>query len=150
MNGDNIIRNAIRDLKYIIESNAYNPFTRQGTITLRGDRRIKRGTLIMMPNGEQFYVDAVSNSLSFGESSVERTTTLTVSHGMMSNYVDGIKVGGKIMSYFNIIDFGLRSNQTFEDYLSNLKIENWRGEISKWRVNLDVFSYFLKRSQMLK
>lgn len=150
MNGDNIIRNAIRDLKYIIESNAYNPFTRQGTITLRGDRRIKRGTLIMMPNGEQFYVDAVSNSLSFGESSVERNTTLTVSHGMMSNYVDGIKVDGKIMSYFNIIDFGLKSNQTFEDYLSNLKIENWRGEISKWRVNLDVFSYFLKRSQMLK
>ena len=150
MNGDNIIRNAIRDLKYIVESNAYNPFVRQGTITLRGDRRIKRGTLIMMPNGEQFYVDAVSNSLPFSESSVDRTTTLTVSRGMMAEYIDGVKVDGKTISYFNIIDFGLREGQKFEDYLSNLKTEDWKGEISKWKVNLDVFSYFLKRSQILK
>ena len=28
MNGDNLIRNTIRDLKYIIETNAYNPFVR--------------------------------------------------------------------------------------------------------------------------
>lgn len=150
MNGDNIIRNAIRDLKYLIESNAYNPFVRQGTITLRGDRRIKRGTLIMMPNSEQFYVDSVSNSLSFGASSVDRTTTLNVSHGMMSEYIDGIEVNNKNVSYFNIIDFGLKKGQTFEDYLSKLKMEDWKREVSKWKVNLDVFSYFLKRSQMLK
>lgn len=150
MNGDNLIKNTIRDLKYLIESNAYNPFVRQGTITLRGDRRIKRGTLVLMPNGEQFYVDAVSNSLSFSESSVDRTTTLTVSRGMMSEYIEGKKVDGKIISYFNIIDFGLKEGQKFENYLSNLKLENWEGEISKWKVNIDVFSYFLKRSQMLK
>lgn len=150
MNGDNIIRNAIRDLKYLIESNAYNPFVRQGTITLRGDRRIKRGTLIMMPNGEQFYVDAVSNSVSYGESSVDRTTTLTVSHGMMAEYVDGKRVDGKTISYFNIIDFGLQNGQTFENYLSKIKMEDWKREVSKWKVNLDVFNYFLRRSQMLK
>ena len=149
MNGDNLIRNTIRDLKYIIETNAYNPFVRQGTITLNGDRRIKRGTLVMMPNGEQFYVDAVSNSISFGENSVERTTTLTVSHGMMSKYIDGVRVNGKLISYFNIIDFGLGEGEKFENYLSRLKMGDWKGEVSKWKVNVDVFSYFLKRSQIL-
>lgn len=141
-NGENIIRNAVKDLKYIIESNAYNPFTRRGTIILNGDRRIKRGTLIMMPNGEQFYVDAVSNSYSVTGGSVHRSTTLTVSRGMFAPYVNGVKVGGKKISYFNIIDFG----ENFD--ISKITSENWKDVISTWKVNIDVFSYFLKRSQI--
>lgn len=141
-NGENIIRNAVRDLKYIIESNAYNPFTRKGTITLNGDRRVKRGTLIMMPNGEQFYVDAVSNSYSVTGGSVHRSTTLTVSRGMFTPYVNGVEIGGKKISYFNIIDFG----ENFD--ISKITSENWKDVISTWKVNIDVFSYFLKRSQI--
>lgn len=153
MNGDNIIRNAIRDLKYIIECNAYNPFVRQGTITLNGDRRIKRGTLILMPNGEQFYVDEVSNNFSVNLNSVERTTTLTVSHGMMAQYIHGFKPSEwlkKKISYFNIIDFGIPEGQTFEEYLSKITLDKWKEAVSKWKVDIDVFNFFMKRSQILK
>lgn len=142
-NGENIIKNAIRDLKYLIESNAYLPFTRRGTITLNGDRRIKRGTIVSMPNGEQFYVDAVANSLSFSETSVNRTTTLTVSRGMFPEYINGVDVNGEKMSYFNIIDFG----ENFD--VKNITVETWRKAFSKWKVNVNVFAYFLKRSQIL-
>lgn len=142
-NGQNIIKNAVRDLKYLIDCNAYNPFTRSGQITLNGDRRIKRGTLIIMPNGEQFYVDSVSNDFSVGENSVERTTTLEVSRGMFMEFIDGVKVNGKNMSYFNLIDFG----KDFD--INKVTIETWRQSMSSWKVNINVFSFFLKRSQLL-
>ena len=142
-NGENIIKNAVRDLKYLIESNAYNPFTRAGTITLNGDRRIKRGTLIIMPNNEQFYVDGVANSFSISGNSVERTTTLTVSRGMFQEFIDGVEVNGDLMSYFNLIDFG-------EDFdVNDVTVEEWKKILSKWKVNVNVFAFFLKRSQML-
>ena len=96
----------------------------------------------MMPNGEQFYVDAVSNSYSVTGGSVHRSTTLTVSRGMFAPYVNGVKMGGKKISYFNIIDFG----ENFD--ISKITSENWKDVISTWKVNIDVFSYFLKRSQI--
>lgn len=142
-NGENIIRNAVNDLKYLVESNAYIPFTRSGTITLNGDRRIKRGMLIVMPNGEQFYVDGVSNSISFGETSVNRITTLRVSRGMFQEYIKGVEVNGELMSYFNIIDFGKGFS------VSKINSENWKKAFSGWKVNVNVFAYFLKRSQIL-
>ena len=142
-NSNRIVRNAARDIKYMVESSAYNPFTRKGTITLNGDRRIKRGTLIVMPNNEQFYVESVSNTLSYGETSVIRTTTLTVSHGMFVPYIDGVDYNGKKMSYFNIIDFGGEL-----DY-NKITVENWRENLSKWKVDVDVFSFFLRRYQLL-
>lgn len=143
MNGENIIKNAVKDLKFMIESNAYNPFTRSGQIVLNGDRRIKRGTLVIMPNGEQFYVDSVSNSFSIGENSVERTTTLTVSKGMFMEFVDGVKVNGEVMSYFNLIDFG----EEFD--VKDVTVETWKKAMSSWKVNVNVFAFFLKRSQIL-
>ena len=98
---------------------------------------------------DDFFIAQQLTKASFGENSVERTTTLTVSHGMMSKYIDGVRVNGKLISYFNIIDFGLREGEKFENYLSRLKMGDWKGEVSKWKVNIDVFSYFLKRSQIL-
>ena len=141
-NMNSITRNAAADLKYLVESNAYNPFTRSGTITLNGDRRIKRGTLILMPNDELFYVESVSNSFSVSRSSVSRTTVLQVSHGMFQRFIAGVDIEGQTMSYFNIIDFG--------DWdINKIKATNWKKQISKWKVNLNVFAYFLKRSQLL-
>ena len=141
-NMNSITRNAAADLKYLVESNAYNPFTRSGTITLNGDRRIKRGTLILMPNDELFYVESVSNSFSVSRSSVSRTTVLQVSHGMFQRFIAGVDIEGQTMSYFNIIDFG--------DWdIKKIKATNWKKQISKWKVNLNVFAYFLKRSQLL-
>ena len=141
-NMNSITRNAAADLKYLVESNAYNPFTRSGTITLNGDRRIKRGTLILMPNGEQFYVESVSNSYSISGSSVSRTTVIQVSHGMFQEFISGVDIDGQTISYFNIIDFG--------DWdINKIESTNWKEQISKWKVNLNVFAYFLKRSQLL-
>lgn len=143
MNGENIIKNAVKDLKFMIESNAYNPFTRSGQIVLNGDRRIKRGTLVIMPNGEQFYVDSVSNSFSIGENSVERTTTLNVTKGMFMEFIDGVEVNGEVMSYFNLIYFG-------EDFdVKDVTVETWKKAMSSWKVNVNVFAFFLKRSQIL-
>lgn len=141
-NMNSITRNAAADLKYLVESNAYNPFTRSGTITLNGDRRIKRGTIILMPNNEQFYVESVSNSYSVSKTSVSRTTVLQVSHGMFQEFISGVDVNGQNMSYFNIIDFG--------DWdINKIEASNWKKQISKWKVNINVFAYFLKRSQLL-
>lgn len=142
-NANRIVRNAIGDLKYMVESNAYNPFTRRGTITLNGDRRIKRGTLIIMPNGEQFYVDSVSNSLSYRGTSVQRNTVLQVSHGMFLKYINGVNVNGKKMSYFNIIDWG------GEPDLQKVTADKWRDSMSGWKVDVDVFTFFLRRYQLL-
>lgn len=57
---------ATNDLIYIMESTAYLPFTRTGTITINGDRRIKVGTFIYFePTNEFFYVSSVVNNVSF-------------------------------------------------------------------------------------
>lgn len=142
-NANRIVRNAIGDLKYMVESNAYNPFTRRGTITLNGDRRIKRGTLIIMPNGEQFYVDSVSNTLSYRGTSVQRNTVLQVSRGMFLKYINGVNVNGKTMSYFNIIDWGGELD------LQKVTAEKWKESMSGWKVDVDVFTFFLRRYQLL-
>lgn len=140
-NSNRIITNAIADFKYLIESNAYNAFTRRGTITIMGDRRIKRGTLVVHTSGEVFYVDSVTNNYDIGISGVIRTTTLNVSRGIYPGYIYGKEVNGKQYSYFDIIDFG--------DYdENNVTDENWQKVISKWKVNPDVFGFFMSKQQV--
>ena len=142
-NDSNIIRNAIMDFKYIIETNAYTPFTRRGTITIQGDRRIKRGTLVMLPtSGEIYYVDSVSNEYSISTNNCSRTTTLQVSRGMYPNYINGDYIGDDLMGYFNIIDFG----KDFD--INKIKIDNWRDYVSKWKVNESVFNFFMAKQQV--
>jgi len=126
----------VEDFSYLIESNCYLPFTRTGTITLYGDRRIKKGTFIRFsPTGEIFYVSSVRNDLVAGRGSVSRTTTIEVSRGMVEKFIRIASVsdqpsdvsisnlGGTTMtggtfninvnattpkfSYFNIIDTNL-------------------------------------------
>lgn len=146
MNADRIWQNAIRDFKFIIESNAYAPFTRRGTITMVGDRKIKRGTLVCL-SGEVFYVDAVTNNYDVTANGVTRTTTLQVSRGMFKRYIDGYE---KITSYkdhvtysyFNIIDFG-------KDFkIENITAKNWKSYVSKWKVDIDNFGFFMSRQQV--
>jgi outer membrane protein OmpA-like peptidoglycan-associated protein len=93
---DYLREQCLADLRYLIESNAYLPFTRKGTILIKGDRRFKRGTLVRHKGtGELFHIDSVSNSYNVGDK-VERTTTLEVSRGM---------VEAKLEWYFKIINF---------------------------------------------
>ena len=142
-NNNAIIRNAIRDFKYIVESNAYNPFTRRGTITIQGDRRIKRGTLVMLPtSGEIFYVDSVTNTYDVSLGSCSRTTTLQVSRGMYPSYVDGQVVGNNLMGYFELIDWG----RGFD--INKITAKNWKSYVSKWKVNDEVFNFFMAKQQV--
>ena len=73
----------LNDLIYIVESNAYLPFTRTGTIVINGDRRIKVGSFILNEStNEFFYVLNVSNEVSFTEGGIDRRTTIQVERGM--------------------------------------------------------------------
>lgn len=108
------------DLDWLIETNSYLPFTRKGSITIKSDRRIKRGINIrLMGTGEIYHVDNVSNVASLGESN-ERSTTISVSRGMVEEYMD---------KYFKIVD---------------IKHEN---QNNSWQVNQDIFKFFIQRKQ---
>ncbi|NCB03729.1 MAG: hypothetical protein EOM67_16475 [Spirochaetia bacterium] len=100
----------IQDLIYLIESNAYLPFTRRGTIVLnKGDRRIKKGSYIEYERtGEIFYVESVINSAAISGNQVNRSTILQVSRGMVKRFVDRnstvLVYKGEEVNYFNLIN----------------------------------------------
>lgn len=139
-----LMRQCIQDLRYLIESNAYNAFVRSGTITVIGDRRIKRGTCVSLGE-EVFIVDSVSNSFSINNGAVERTTTLQVSRGMIMAFLDKNWNDHKV-SYFDIIDFG-KDDSGKEIDLNDVTIENCKEYLSKWKVNFQSFHFFLNRQQ---
>lgn len=142
-NNDNIIKNAIADLKFLIESNAYNAFTRKGTITLiNGDRRIKRGTVVKHSSGEYFYVDSVVNNFEVSMGQTTRTTVLTVSKGVFPSFINDRMISGNKISYFRIIDFG----RNFD--INKVTFDNWRSIISKWKVDINVFGFFMSKQQL--
>lgn len=122
----------LNDMKYVIDSNIYLPFTRKGSLTLvKGDRRIKKGTFIrVLPTKEIFYVDSVSNSISFSSDKIDRTTTIRVSRGMIEDYIYGgngydengelIMKGGDPVkfSYFNIANTIIEESQRIAEEIS--------------------------------
>jgi hypothetical protein len=100
------LRQAYRDLKYLIDANCYLPFTRTGTLSIKLNRAIKVGSMIYFaPTQEYFYVNGVSHDYSISEGSVEWSTTLSVERGMVAKNVFDEKY-----SYFNICqtEFGER------------------------------------------
>lgn len=100
-----LFEKALEDLRYMVESNMYLPFTRQGTIVINGKSSIRRGYKIRyLPTDEIFYVDSVSNRYSIGENGPEYTTILKVSRGMKYNYTIA-PLDSTTKSYFNIISF---------------------------------------------
>lgn len=157
--GDYEVRQSIHDLHYLIESNAYNPFTRSGSITLRGNRQLKRGMFVKLrwldKGGgyfdEIFYVDTVSHSYSISARAVNRTTTLQLSHGMIAKFVTSLNTAeeeghnlNSTPNYFNLIDFG-----DYDKWDKRITMDNWREVISSWKVNTAVFDFFLKKMQFL-
>lgn len=86
----------LNDLLFVVETSAYLPFTRKGTIVINGDRRIKVGTFVRLEaTGEIFYVTGVNNTISFSNQTIDRVTVLTVERGMLIKY---------IYDYFRIIN----------------------------------------------
>lgn len=110
-NGNLLFEQGFSDMKYVIESNQYLPFTRKGTIVLNGDRRIKIGNIIRYkPTGEIFFVESVQHNIQISEGSViDRTTTIQVTRGMVEQFIYGIHLSAKdgksiFVSYFNLIN----------------------------------------------
>lgn len=127
---DYLIDQARQDLAFLIETNAYRPFTRKGTITLAmGDRRIKRGQCIRHKGtGEVYHVDVVTHTGSISEGGVDRMTVLTISRGMVEKYMED-----KDVNYFNIINLH--------------KDLNGRSKSTNFKVNRDIFHFFMTRQQ---
>jgi hypothetical protein len=130
----------LNDLLYVIETSCYLPFTRKGTITLNGDRRIKVGTFIILESTQElFYVTAVNNTITFTNDAIDRVTTVTVERGMLLQNITDSK-----NNYFNIVNIeGIRSEIKKRD--SHSKDDTISESSTKFGVNSDVFNFFLKR-----
>lgn len=142
----------LNDLIYVVESNAYLPFTRMGTIELNGDRRIKVGTFILnQATDEFFYVLNVSNSIVYTENGIDRRTTLQVERGMYVPILEGTATNSvkrldntfptvqRKPSYFKIVNL---------DTLRKAAEEAQQGKLttaSSPVVDKNQFEYFLNR-----
>lgn len=128
----------INDLLFTVETTMYLPFTRKGTITIDGDRRIKPGTFVhFAPTNELFYVASVSNSIQFSNNTVDRVTTLTVERGMR---MDCIRAKSGEYSYFDLVDIeGLRGAMYKGIANQDSSVPN------KATVNSGAFNFFLER-----
>lgn len=154
-NQNNILSNAVADLRYLVESNMYNPFTRRGTITINGTRKIKRGTFIMHTSGEIFHVDSVTNNYQVTNNSASYSTTLQVSKGLYPNFIKGQTINGKLYSYFNVINFGDGDSGGSKTTPGNAKTdsvnqENWLTKLANWKVDQDVFAFFMRKEQVVR
>jgi len=151
ISNDSFKRAIINDYVYMLDSHVYLPFTRKGRITINGDRRFKIGTWIRHKGtGEIYYVDSVSNNFSISRSSIDRTTTLNLSRGMIEKYAIYKKEYKKTdISYFNIVD----TKTIKETLIQNLTSANTKQSKPKvnvksnFLVNDEVFDFFYQRQQ---
>lgn len=141
------------DLKFMIDINIYKPFTRRGTITVHGDKRLRKGLwFLYKPTNEIFYIVSVSNS--YNASTLDYETQLVVERGMILDYVTGrFKIkdnSGKDidLTYFNIadtkktIDF-FKKNVTTIDQSNSIDSE----ESKIFNINKNVLNFFLSKRQ---
>lgn len=146
---------AANHLAFLVETNVYLPFTRQGTLTLNGDRRIKKGHWIYYrPTNEIYYVTSVSNSISV-LGSIDRTTTVTVERGMVLDYIkpqieEVIDINGNKkqieVSYFNLVDIARVRESVYRTVSIGRPDEkfDYKKDVI---VNEDVFNFFLQKRQ---
>lgn len=140
-------KQAFEDLKYIVESNAYLPFTREGTIQVNGDRRLKKGNIIRYKStGEIFFIEHVQQSYSIDDSSIDRSTTIQVSRGMKEESIKGIPTtSGESSGFFSYFDI-INTELNLEKNIKNKTADIDRFEIfSNFRVFKECFDFFLKR-----
>lgn len=124
------------DMKFLVESNSYLPFARQGLITINGNRTIKRGMMIRYkPTNEIFYVENVNNQRALSGKNNQRTTAITVTRGLVEDYIRGVEIGDDNISYFNIVKTEVPADATDSSFIRD------------WKVNKNVFDFFLQRRQ---
>lgn len=139
------LKQGVLDLKYMIESNAYNPFIRSGSIEIIGSRLFKRGNFVRLKSTQEiFYIESVSNNASISDRQVSRTTTLQLSRGMVEKYIKGVEINGINHSYFNIVNTDIDDEkflQTDQGYQDTNQL------LANWKVNPEVFYFFLQQKQ---
>jgi len=145
-----MLKQAIYDLKFLIESNQYLPFSKSGSITIQGgNRRIKRGMFVRLVDSKEIaYIESISHFASISMNQINRTTVLQLSHILKEEYIRGINVEGieDVVSYFNIINIEIPENFVTNDKAS---WSSWNSQVvSKWRVNVPVFNYFLQQRHL--
>lgn len=147
---------AFDDYSKIIESHLYLPFTRNGSLTIVGDRRIKRGTFIRHKGTDEiFYVNGVQNNFSISGNQIDRSTTLELIRGMKEEFIKGVSKsiltdGGykrQKVGYFEIADTAL-----IKKYFADRSKDKEKGNVGvqlydNFNLNLDVFKFFLERKQ---
>lgn len=108
---DIIQKQAVEDLRYIIESSAYLPFVRKGIIKTNGDRRYKVGNLIRYkPTGEIFHIDHVKHEFETEDNKIDYASSIMVSRGMVEQLIYGVPSRNassgesSYISYFNLVE----------------------------------------------
>ncbi|MDH3382216.1 MAG: hypothetical protein OEL54_05885, partial [Flavobacteriaceae bacterium] len=155
---ESFIQGILNDYVYCIDSKSYLPFTRTGSVTINGDRRIKRGGFIYLKaTDEIFYVDSVTNNYSVSKNNIDRTTTLNVSRGMKKPFIVGgthTLNNGKVVevkyTYFDIVNAEIIKKNI------NYKINNTGGEVfipknsitTKYGVNEEAFNFYLNKKHL--
>lgn len=144
-------KQVVDDLIFLLETHAYLPFTRTGTLELGYvNNKIKKGSFIYIEeSNELYYVDVVQHSITkSSEGMVTGSTTLTLSRGMIVDYIEGICTNIGLTSYFNIVDLPFLRDVLYKNYFAH-KTRNDndpKGQV----VNKEMFNFFLKRKQFRK
>jgi hypothetical protein len=127
---------AVNDLRFLVETNAYLPFTRKGSITVDLDVRYKKGMFVRHKGTDEvFYIDSVQHQYSVASNGMAQSSTvLTVSRGMVDKVQqDGIRT---LDLYFKIIEYAENLNKTAKNYV-----------LINWSVERTIFEYFMKGLQ---
>jgi hypothetical protein len=134
----------LNDLLYVVETTCYLPFTRKGTITINGDRRIKVGTFVILESTQElFYVTAVNNTITFTNDVIDRVTVLTVERGMLLEFIPS-SASGMGITYFDVVNIeGIRADIQKRD--PKHKDDVIAPSSTKFGVNSEIFEFFLKR-----
>lgn len=118
---------SLNDLQYILSINLLLPFTRKGKVTLKGQRRVKRGTWIYFEGSDEIcYVNSVSHSYSISNQKINGETTLQVSRCMKLRHLS---------KYFQLMQFP----ESTDPEKRNVS----------WRVNKAVFDFFIRKRQFI-
>ena len=147
---------AAQELAFLVETNIHLPFTREGSITMNGDRRIKVGNYIYYrPTDEVFYVTQVSNNINISMGSIDRRTTVHVERGMKAKFINDktVDITNKNgnsesidVSYFNIVNIPKLRDGIY-DVVAKGAADDKFDQKASMSINEDVLEFFLQNKQ---
>jgi|GEM_PF-3954424 len=100
----NLDEQAAADLKWLVETTAYLPYSRSGTVRTRFDRRKRFGMAIRhLGTKEAFLIESVTQQWAITDQGVQADTTLQLTRGLVDDVAtDGSSIFDR---YFELVDF---------------------------------------------